>query len=202
MTLILASQSQTRGDMLRAAGISFTARAARVDEAALKDALTDQGISVRNIADALAEAKAVKISLTADMIADTALVLGADQTLEMADGTMLSKPASPDEAAAHLRQLSGQRHTLHSAAVIAENGDAIWRAVETASLTMRHLSENFIEEYVAAHWEDIRYCVGCYQIEGIGAQLFNRVEGSHFAVLGLPLLPLLFYLRDREILAK
>ncbi|MEM1133492.1 MAG: nucleoside triphosphate pyrophosphatase [Pseudomonadota bacterium] len=198
MSLILASQSQSRQTMLRNAGVPFVAQAAHVDEETLRDGLVDRGTSPRNIADALAEAKALKISLTHG----DALVLGSDQILETADGSMLSKAPSPDAAKAHLQRLSGQRHTLHSAAVIAENGEPIWRALESVTMIMRPLSDSFIDQYVAANWESIRYCVGCYQIEGAGAQLFARIDGSHFAILGMPLFPVLGFLRERGMLQK
>lgn len=198
MSLILASQSQTRMQMLEAAGVAFEARPAHIDEAALKDGLLAEGTSARNIADALAEAKALKISLTHPQ----ALVLGSDQLLECGDGALLSKADTPEQAMAHLQRLSGQRHKLHSAAVIADQGQPVWRALETVTLTMRVLSDAFIADYVAAHWQDIRHCVGCYQIEGPGAQLMARIDGSHFAILGMPLLPLLGFLRDRGILEK
>ncbi|MEO1046550.1 MAG: nucleoside triphosphate pyrophosphatase [Pseudomonadota bacterium] len=198
MTLVLASGSATRAALLCAAGVPFTARPAHIDEDALKQGLLDQNMSARDIADALAEAKARKQSL----IQPGALVLGADQTLELADGTLLSKAQSPEEAVTFLQRMSGQRHRLHSAAVIAENGEPIWRALESVKLTMRPLGRDYVADYVASHWDDIRHSVGCYQIEAVGAQLMARIDGSHFAILGLPLLPLLGFLRDRGIMAS
>jgi septum formation protein len=125
------------------------------------------------------------------------MVLGADQMLELADGTQLDKPADADEARAHLAAMSGTTHRLLTAAVIVEDGAPVWRHVEVVKLAMRTLSDAFIDAYVARHWQDIRHSVGCYRIEREGAQLFQRIDGSHFAIIGLPLLPLLDYLRVR-----
>jgi septum formation protein len=195
---ILASTSAGRIAMLRAAGLSFESLAPNVDEEALKAALVAEGHSARNIADALAEAKAIRVSQRAGPL----LVLGADQTLELGDGTMLSKPESPAMARAQLGAMAGQRHVLTSAVVAAENGVPVWRAVSQARMTMRPLSADFVSAYVAAEWERIRWTVGCYEIEGMGAQLFDRVEGDHWTIMGLPLLPLLGWLRQRGVIAS
>jgi septum formation protein len=150
----------------------------------------------RNIADALAEAKARKVSRKCP----TELVLGCDQLLVTAHGDLLDKPENPEEACEHLRILSGKTHRLISAAVFCEAGEPVWRIVDTAQMTMRQLSENFIEHYVEEHWDDIRFSVGCYLIEAEGAQLFTSVSGSQFTIIGLPLLPVLDYLRVRGLL--
>nr|WP_136162864.1 Maf family protein [Sphingomonas flavalba] len=193
--LLLASQSAARQAMLAAAGVPFTARAAGLDEDAAKAGLAD--LRPRELADALAEMKAIKLSTRLP----ATLVLGCDQVLETAEGATLSKPASRDDAAAQLRALSGKRHHLHSAAVIAEGGRASWRAVERASLTVRPLTDAFITAYLDAEWPAVAGCVGGYRVEGPGVQLFSRIEGSHFTILGLPLLRLLDYLRVRGVIA-
>lgn len=187
--LVLASTSAARRAMLDAAGVPHEAVSAGVDEDAAKAALAH--LDGRALADALAELKAVKVS--ARRPGD--LVLGCDQTLELEDGTLLDKPGTT--LANQLRQLSGRTHRLHSAVVAAENGQPLWRYVERAKLTMRVLSEAFIADYVAEEGTAVAGCVGGYRIEGRGAQLFSRIEGSHFTILGLPLLPLLDWLRVR-----
>ena len=126
-----------------------------------------------------------------------ALVLGADQILVTANGDFLDKPETPQDARDHLHLLSGGTHTLLSGAVISQDAVPVWRHIDTAKLTMRSLSDAFIDSYVQSQWQRIRHCVGCYEIEGHGAQMFARMEGSQFTVLGLPLLPLLDYLRIR-----
>jgi septum formation protein len=195
--LILASTSSARRMMLSNAGVDCDAIAPMVDEDAVKQSFLNQKVSARDIADALAEAKAVKLSLKNP----TGLVIGADQTLECADGILLDKPNSPEQAISQLTQMAGAAHKLFSAAVVAERGEPIWRFVATSRMTMRPLSDDFIANYVATHWESIRHCVGCYQIEGAGAQLFSQIQGSHFDIMGLPLLPLLSFLRERGVLA-
>jgi len=198
MPLILASRSQARLAMLTAAGVPVEAIAPNVDEESLKDGLKSEGITARNLADALAEAKAVRLSRRAG----TALVLGADQVLALEDGTMLDKPVDPADAIAHLKLLSGRKHKLFSAAVIAEEGRPVWRHVDIATLSVRNLSDSFIAQYVETEWDNIRHCVGCYEIEGRGAQLFSAISGSQFTIMGLPLLHLLDYLRIRGILTS
>lgn len=182
--------------MLRAAGVEVEAHPALVDEAAIKDSMIADGAKARDIADALAEAKARKVSRKCS----GALVLGCDQILVTADGQIFDKPETAEEAQAHLERLSGKTHKLISAAVICENGEPIWRIVDTASLTMRSLSSAFIDQYVAEYWEQLRHCVGCYRIEAEGAQLFSSISGSQFTIIGLPLLPVLDYLRLRGLL--
>jgi len=191
VTLVLASQSASRRAMLAAAGVPFVAMPAHVDEAAAKAAMS--GAKPRDLADALAELKALKVSRREPR----ALVLGSDSVVALADGTILDKPESRDQAADHLRRMSGSRHELWSAAVIAEDGRSVWRHVEAARMHVRALSEGFIQAYLDAEWPAIAGCVGCYRIEGPGAQLFARIEGSQFTVLGLPLLAVLDYLRVR-----
>ena len=192
--LILASQSASRTAMLSAAGVPFTAEPAYADEAALKAAMA--GRHPRDVADALAELKALKVSARHP----GHLVLGSDSLAVLDDGTILDKPASRDEARDHLTRMSGKRHDLVSAAVVAENGRPVWRIVDKAKMFVRPLSPMFIETYLDAEWPAIAGCVGCYRIEGPGAQLFARIDGSQFTVLGMPLLPLLDYLRTRQVL--
>jgi septum formation protein len=183
--------------MLARVGVECDAMAPMVDEDAVKESLLHRGLGARDIADALAEAKAVKLSGKYP----SALVIGADQTLELDNRSLLDKPENPEQAMAQLTQIAGKTHKLYSAAVVAERGDPVWRFVATSRMTVRPLSDAFIADYVEAHWEDIRHCVGCYQVEGAGAQLFSRIEGSHFDIMGLPLLPLLGFLRERGIIA-
>jgi septum formation protein len=131
-----------------------------------------------------------------------ALVLGADQTLELADGRILSKPASRAELADQLRAMRASRHWLHSAAAVVKSGAPVWRSCESVALTMRPFGEAFLETYLDAEYAAVRGGVGGYRIEGPGVQLFEKIEGSHFAVLGLPLLPLLVFLRSRGVMAS
>lgn len=194
MRLILASQSSGRRAMLSAAGVPHDAVSPGVDEDAAKESLRD--LPPRDFADALAELKALKVS-TRD---PGALVLGCDSVVALADGTILDKPADRAEAAAHLRAMSGGRHHLWSAAVVAEGGRPVWRFVDKVVLHVRPLSDAFIEDYLNLEWEQVRWCVGVFRLEGPGAQLFTRIEGSHFTVIGLPLLPLLDWLRTRGLL--
>lgn len=181
--------------MLAAAGVPFEAAPAHVDEDAVKAAMA--GAHPRDLADRLAELKAVKVSGQLP----GAPVLGSDSLVALADGRLLSKPESRDEAAGHLRAMSGAAHDLWSAAVVAEDGRPVWRHVERARLHVRPLSDGFIERYLDAEWPAVAGCVGAFRIEGPGVQLFAAVEGSHFTILGMPLLPVLDHLRARGVLA-
>jgi septum formation protein len=197
MKLILASQSAARRAMLEQAGVPFEARSPELDEEAAKAGLVGAGFEPRGVAEELAQLKALSIE------ADPAdLVLGSDQVLELDEGEMLSKPESREEAYDQLCALSGRTHFLHSAAVIAQNGEGIWWHSETAELAMRPLGSAFLQTYLDREYEAVRWNVGGYRIEGMGAQLFDRIEGSHFAILGMPLLPLLAYLRERGLLER
>jgi len=193
-SLVLGSGSASRRAMLEAAGVPFDVLPARVDEDAVKHAMA--GAPPRDLADRLAELKAVQVSSQLP----GALVLGSDSLVTLASGRLLSKPESRDEAAEHLRAMSGAVHELWSAAVIAENGRSVWRYVERARLHVRRLSSAFLDRYLDAEWPAIGSCVGCFRIEGPGIQLFDRIEGSHFTVLGMPLVPVLGYLRTRGVL--
>ena len=194
MRLILASRSASRRAMLTAAGVPFEAEAARVDEDAAKASLGRE--RPRDLADALAELKARKVSAKHP----DALVLGSDSLAVLDDGTVLDKPRDRDDARGHLLRLSGRRHDLVSAAVIVEAGRPVWRHVEAARIHVRTLSDTFVDSYLDAEWPAISGCVGCYRVEGLGVQLFDRIEGSQFTALGMPLIPVLGYLRDRGVL--
>lgn len=198
MKLVLASQSASRRAMLDAAGVPHEAVTAQVDEASAKDSLIAGGISARDLADALAELKALKVS----RLVPGALILGGDSVVALDDGSLLDKPESREQAADHLRRMSGRTHDIYSAAVIAENGHAVWRHVDRARLFVRPLSEPFIADYLDGEWPAIAGCVGCFRIEGPGVQLFHKVEGSQFTILGMPLLPILDYLRVRGVLTS
>ncbi|PCI63875.1 MAG: septum formation protein Maf [Kordiimonadales bacterium] len=195
--IILASASKTRADMLLKAGVSFCTEKPLTDEGALKAALVAEAAPARDIADALADAKARSVSL----INPDALIIGADQVLTQG-GSLFSKAKNREEAEQTLNVLSAQTHDLYSAAVVYLGGQPLWRTVTKVSLTMRPLSADFITTYLDALGEDAFWSVGCYQIEGLGAQLFTQVKGDYFTVLGLPLLPLLDFLRGYGALKK
>ncbi|MBX9795517.1 nucleoside triphosphate pyrophosphatase [Sphingomonas sp.] len=195
MRLVLASQSASRRAMLTAAGVPFEAIAAPVDEAAVKAALAP--IAPRDLADRLAEMKALKGSA----LRPDALVLGSDSIAALADGRLLDKPESRAQAGEHLSAMSGTVMQLISAAVIAEAGVPVWRHVATAELAVRPLSPAFIDAYLDAEWPAISGCAGAFRIEGPGVQLFARVSGDHFTILGMPLLPVLDYCRTRGVIA-
>lgn len=192
--IILASGSASRRALLAAAGVEAEAVKPFVDEDAAKAAMRGEGISVRDQAMHLAELKAIKVSSSRP-----GLVIGGDQMLALGDRAF-DKPADIAGAADHLRALSGQAHTLETALVIAENGQPVWRHLARPRLTMRPLSEPFIEQYLQTTGDDLLSTVGAYQLEGLGAQLFTSIEGDYFSILGLPLLPLLDYLRTRGAL--
>ncbi|QCG97542.1 septum formation protein Maf [Azospirillum sp. TSA2s] len=188
--LVLASGSRTRAAMLEQAGVTAILDKPLVDEDEVKAAGRAEGVSADIVAEALAELKAQRITRRHP----GALVVGADQMLEC-EGRWFDKPADRAAARAQLFDLRGKTHRLVSCAVVVRNGERMWHQIDSARLTMRNFSEAFLDEYLDRVGDDVLHSVGAYQLEGLGAQLFHRVEGDFFTILGLPLLPLLGFLR-------
>lgn len=193
--IVLASASQTRRTLLEAAGVPFEVVPSRVDEDEIKDSMRAEGASGIEIAEVLAEAKARYVSRK---FADR-MVLGADQVLEF-EGRTFDKPVDPDDARRQLRELRGKRHELISYAVIVRGGERIWQGVDRARLHMREASDAFIDAYIDAAGPDAFNGPGGYRVESLGVQLFARIDGSHYTILGLPMFALLDYLRANRIL--
>jgi septum formation protein len=193
MRLVLASKSASRAALLRGAAVSFEMEGAGVDEDASKRRMA--GESPRDIAGALAAEKALAVAARTE-----GLVIGADQTLEL-DGRLYDKAVSLAEARERLLALRGRTHALHSAIVVAEGARVVWSETVSATLTMRGFSDEFLDGYLARNSAAALGSVGCYQLEGEGVQLFERVDGDYFTILGLPLFGLLGYLRRRGVLA-
>ena len=190
MRLVLASNSVARAQILGSAGVAVDVRSAGVDEGPIKADAMAKGASPRRIAEILAEAKAVAASK-----GSLDLTIGADQTLEF-DGQLFDKAETLGRAREDLQRLRGQTHQLHSAVALAQDGRVVWHDIQSVSLTMRAFSDDFLGAYLARNAEIATSCVGGYALEGEGVQLFSAIDGDYFAVLGLPILPLLAELRS------
>lgn len=196
VNIILASGSASRRSLLAGAGVQAQAIKPNVDEDAAKRAMRADNLSVRDQAMQLAELKAIKVSAQVE-----GLVIGGDQMLNL-DNEAFDKPINLDAAAKHLKKLSGKTHRLETAIVIAENGLPVWRHLARPALTVRTLSDGFIASYIKSCGPPLLNTVGAYQLEGMGAQIFSKIEGDYFSILGLPLLPLLNYFRTRGVLQE
>lgn len=193
--IVLASSSRFRQALLTDAGIPFSVVVPNLDERAVEAAVAGSDIGPEDLATILAEAKAKEVS---DRVAD-ALVLGCDQTLSLAD-EVLHKPEDMDAARRRLLYLSGKSHHLNSAIVLVQNGEVLWRHVSVATLTMRDLTPEYIGRYLSSAGADVLASVGAYQLENVGVNLFDKVEGDYFTIIGLPLLPLLAQLRSLKVI--
>lgn len=194
--IILASGSAIRREILDGAGLDYEVIVRPVDEAAIKDAMLAENSRLRDIADALAEAKAMRVSRQ-----EAGFVIGADQIMVMKDDNgqdqLFDKPKDMAEVRARLLSMRGKKHELIGAVVICENGAPVWRHMSQTKLWVREFSEAFLEKYIDAEGDALMKSVGAYRFEGPGAQIFEKVEGGFFAILGLDLLPVLDYLRSR-----
>jgi septum formation protein len=194
--LILASASTSRARILEAAGLVFIVEPPGLDEAAMRQAISgERSLDPHDIAEVLARTKAEAVS----DLAPTAYVIGGDQVLALGDA-ILSKPDSMEAARRQLLDLSGKTHTLQTSVAVATNGEAIWTETTIATLTMRKLSPEFIGRYLAAAGEEVLGSVGAYQLERLGVQLFETIDGDYFSILGLPLIPLLDTLRREGVI--
>jgi len=192
--LILASGSAIRAQIMSEAGLTYEVISKPVDEAAIKDSMLSEGSRLRDIADALAEAKALRVSRT-----EPGFVIGADQIMVM-DDKLFDKPPTIEAARERLKEMRGKAHKLMGAVVVCENGQAVWRHLSVTTLTVREFSDAFLDQYIEMEGESLTRSVGAYRFEGPGAHLFSKVEGDFFSILGLPLLPLLDYLRTRGVI--
>ncbi|HEY8003549.1 MAG TPA: Maf family protein [Phenylobacterium sp.] len=192
--VVLASKSAARRAVLDGAGVCYEAIGSSVDEDAAKAELLANGATPRQVAEDLAERKALAVSR-----GRPELVIGADQTLDL-DGRLYDKVETIAAARDRLRSLRGKPHALHSAVVVARRGETVWRETESATLTMRDFSDAFLDDYLAVEGEAALGSVGCYRLEGRGVQLFSRIEGDYFTILGLPLTGLLDLLRREGVL--
>lgn len=194
--IILASASKVRARLLKNAGVIFSVQAAHVDEAAIKSADDAKGMETGELAACLAQAKALEISLEKPHC----LVIGADQILQCGE-RLFDKPVDRHMAREHLRHLRGKTHALVNATCVLRNGDRVWHYTDQAHLTMRSFDDDFVERYLDKIGTNALGAVGAYHLEELGAQLFSRVEGDFFSILGLPLLPLLAFLREQGVVA-
>jgi septum formation protein len=194
--LILASSSKTRARLLEAAGLAFIVEPPGLDESVMHQAVGGaRSLAPHDVAEVLARAKAEAVS----DLALKAYVIGADQVLAFGD-LIVSKPDNMEAARRQLLDLSGKTHTLHTAVAVATNGETIWAETTMATLTMRKLSPEFIGRYLAAAGEEVLSSVGAYQIESLGIELFDKIDGDYFSILGLPLIPLLDTLRREGVI--
>ena len=200
-SLILASGSAIRREILDGAGLTYEVIIRPVDEAAIKDAMLAENARLRDIADALAEAKAMRVSRQMP-----GLVIGADQIMVMKNDAgqdqLFDKPKDMDEVRARLLLMRGKKHELLGAVVICENGMPVWRHLSRTKLWVREFSEAFLDWYIKTEGEVLMKSVGAYRFEGPGSQLFEKVDGGFFAILGLDLLPVLEYLRTRDMVLR
>ena len=200
-SLILASGSAIRREILDGAGLTYEVIIRPVDEAAIKDAMLAENARLRDIADALAEAKAMRVSRQMP-----GLVIGADQVMVMKNDAgqdqLFDKPKDMDEVRARLLSMRGKKHELLGAVVICENGMPVWRHLSRTKLWVREFSEAFLDWYIKTEGEVLMKSVGAYRFEGPGSQLFEKVDGGFFAILGLDLLPVLEYLRTRDMVLR
>lgn len=192
--IILASGSAIRREILDGAGLDYEVIVRPVDEGAIKEAMLAENSRLRDIADALAEAKAMRVSRQ-----EEGLVIGADQIMVMGD-TLFDKPKNMDDVRNRLISMRGKKHQLLGAVVICENGVPVWRHMSRTTLWVRAFSDEFLDWYIETEGEALLKSVGAYRFEGPGAQLFEKVEGGFFAILGLDLLPVLDYLRTRGVI--
>ena len=194
--ITLASASTVRASLLKAAGVAFEVATSGVDETGTKDRMLAEGAAPADIAGALADAKALAVARTRPGV-----VIGADQTLEF-EGALHDKAADLAEARERLRALRGRTHRLHAAVVTARDGRRLWGETVTTTLTMRDFTDAFLDAYLARNAEAALWSVGCYELEGEGLQLFERIEGDYFAILGLPMLGLLAHLREEGLVFR
>jgi septum formation protein len=195
-SLILASKSPVRAQLLWSAGVPFEAAASGVNEDTLKAELLAQNASPSKIAEALAAAKALAVAWERD-----GLIIGADSTIEF-EGGLVDKAADMAEARARLQAMRGKTHMLHSAVVVARANDLLFHQLDSARMTMREFSDAWLDEYLARQGEAILGSVGCYQLEGEGVQMFEAIDGDYFTILGLPMLGLLAFLRRQKVIAE
>ncbi len=193
--LILASKSPFRSALLKNAGIEFSGESADIDERAVEAPLYESGATPEEVAQVLAEAKALDVSEKNP----GAVVIGCDQTLSLGD-EIFHKPANMEAAGCQLLQFSGKTHQLNSAVVLVKDGETLWRHVSVARMTMRKLDPAFVGRYLGRVGDSALSSVGAYQVEGSGIQLFEKIEGDYFTIVGLPLLPLLAELRKEHLI--